>query len=609
MKRQRSLLFAASSFSTLLAACSGAPTGGAPEPERTGEAATAITGATVLANGEQWVNAKLHYCQAAYGMVDYDSSCWAWEGPSHVCARQSNAAWNAYRSDCSGFITWAWGLPPVGDGGYVTSDFAPFATGFSQVIQASELLPGDAANKTAGGHIVLFRQWVTPGSEAVFLEEPGCSSSEPYAHEFTSAVTLSGSSIYIAYEGESFTAIRWKGLATAPPDWAASFAAQSWPFASTTMKMTVNQVLPASITLKNTGAKTWDANTRLGTTQPRDRTSAFAGADWLAPNRLAALPKGVTVAPGGSYEFKFSFHAPGTPGTFDEFYDLVQEGVAWFSDPGQGGPPDNDLEAKIQVDEAAYHGEYLAQTFPTLQQAPLMMKVGQSVTGNITVKNVGTATWKAGVTKLAPTPRDKPSPLASPSWLSPTRVSSPPSDVPPGASYAFSFELTAGTAGTFTQTFALVEEGVTWFADAPQGGGPPDDLLAVHVIVTEQAGTSSSSSGGGSAGTSGAPAGAGGGGGYGGSGTGAMEASAEASSSGGTSGSVGASSACTLGATGGGDWGLLRWASVVGVLVAVGRRRRRHPLKQLPTVVEGCDARLYAGPFGGQGTSVTKISC
>jgi len=321
----------------------------ATEREPIGEATSAITGAAILALGEQWVAADLHYCQAAYGAVDGDSSCWAWEGSSHVCDRESNAAWNAYRSDCSGFVTWSWGLPAVGDGGYVTGDFAPFGTSISTVIQASDLQPGDAANLTAGGHIVLFKQWTTVGSEAIFLEEPGCSANPPYAHEFTSAVTLSGSSIHIDYEGDDFTAIRYTGATAAAPDWAASFVSQSWPLASTTMTMTVNQVLPATLTLKNVGAKTWDSSTKIGTTQPRDRTSPFAGADWLSPSRLAGLPSGTTVAPGQSYAFKFSFHAPAKPGTFDEFYGVVQDGVAWFSDPGQGGPPDDDLEVKIQV--------------------------------------------------------------------------------------------------------------------------------------------------------------------------------------------------------------------------------------------------------------------
>ncbi len=266
-------------------------------------------------------------------------------------------------------------------------------------------------------------------------------------------------------------------------DWGAQYVSQSWPLATTTMQMTVNQTVAASITLKNIGAKAWDSNTKIGTTQPRDRSSPFVAADWLAPNRLAHVTG--TVAPGASFTFKFDFQAPDTPGAHDEFYGVVQEGVAWFSDPGQAGPPDNDLEAKIQVNEAQYHGQFVSQTYPTLQDPAITMTTGQTMTGTITLKNVGTATWKAGVTKLAPTPRDKASALGSTGWLSPTRVSSPPMDVAPGDSYAFPLELTAGAPGDFTQTFSLVEEAVTWFADAPAGGGPPDNLIAVHVTVTD----------------------------------------------------------------------------------------------------------------------------
>ena len=128
--------------------------------------------------------------------------------------------------------------------------------------------------------------------------------------------------------------------------YAATFVSQSFPYASTTMKMTEGDVVPAYIELKNTGTKTWDSNTRIGTTQPRDRTSAFADSSWLAPNRPAAV-KG-TVPPGGTYKFQFNL-AANKAGTYDEFFGVVQEGVAWFSDSGQGGPPDDQLEVKIDV--------------------------------------------------------------------------------------------------------------------------------------------------------------------------------------------------------------------------------------------------------------------
>jgi hypothetical protein len=56
-----------------------------------------------------------------------------------------------------------------------------------------------------------------------------------------------------------------------------------------------------------------------------------------------------SVAVGDSYKFTFDLHAPSTPGTYFEYFNLVEEGVAWFSDPGQGGPPDDDLEVQIVV--------------------------------------------------------------------------------------------------------------------------------------------------------------------------------------------------------------------------------------------------------------------
>jgi lysozyme len=137
------------------------------------------------------------------------------------------------------------------------------------------------------------------------------------------------------------------GGASMAPAYGAQYVSQSWPLATTTMTMTTCQTVAATLTLKNTGTKAWDSNTRLGTTQPRDRASVFADATWVSTNRAAEVSG--TVPPGGTYQFKFDFHAPPTPGTYNEFFGMVEDGVAWFSDPGQGGPPDNDIEAKIQV--------------------------------------------------------------------------------------------------------------------------------------------------------------------------------------------------------------------------------------------------------------------
>ena len=261
--------------------------------------------------------------------------------------------------------------------------------------------------------------------------------------------------------------------------YAATYVSQSFPLASTALTMTEGQTIPSYIELKNSGTKTWDSNTKLATTQPRDRSSVFADSSWLAPNRLDAV-KG-TVAPGGTYKFQFNLHAPNKAGTYYEYFGVVEEGVTWFSDPGQGGPADDLLEVQIKVIEPEYRGDFKAQSFP-MAPAPLAVHEGDVVDGFIELTNTGTKPWKAGETKLAPTPRDKPSPFADSSWLSPTRVSTLAADVQPGGVGHFDVKLDITQVGTFDVTFGLVEENVTWFADAPLGGGPQDDLLKVHVV-------------------------------------------------------------------------------------------------------------------------------
>jgi hypothetical protein len=262
--------------------------------------------------------------------------------------------------------------------------------------------------------------------------------------------------------------------------YAAQFVSQSFPLATTTLTMVEGQVIPSYIELKNTGTKAWDSKTHLGTTQPRDRASVFADSTWLADNRPAGVTG--TVAPGGTYKFTFDLAAPMTMGTYDEFFGVVEDGVAWFSDPGQGGPPDNDLEVKIQVVAPEYRGTFKDQSFP-LAPSPATVEEGSVAKGYIELTNTGTATWKSGTTKLAPIPRDQASPFADASWLSPTRVSTVAADVAPGAVGRFELTLDAKAVGDTEVEFGLVEESVTWFADATLGGGPPDGFLKVHLVV------------------------------------------------------------------------------------------------------------------------------
>jgi uncharacterized protein (TIGR03382 family) len=129
----------------------------------------------------------------------------------------------------------------------------------------------------------------------------------------------------------------------------ASYVSQSWPLATTPMVLHCGERIDAQITLTNTGTKAWNADTRLGTTMPRDRESMFADDQWLSPDRPAAIDG--TVAPGDDGTFSFSFQGPTgdacVPGTYHEHFGIVQENVAWFSDP-----PEDQIEALIQLEPA-----------------------------------------------------------------------------------------------------------------------------------------------------------------------------------------------------------------------------------------------------------------
>lgn len=371
--------------------------------EDVGTTSQAITSADVIARAEQWSDAKLLYCQSANHKPDYDSAC-----PS-TCNRQNNPQWDPYRSDCSGLISWAWGLPPPGR---VTSGFAPYNTSVSKKIAWSDLAPGDALNSTPDEHIVLFKEWKTKGSSAVFIEEPGCSSTPNYAHEYTASVSVNSDGT-LHVEGMNFWPIRFDSIVQQAPDYAAEFVSQSWPYASA---------------------------------------------------------------------------------------------------------------------------------------APIQLTAGQPKKGSIDFKNIGAKTWKSGVVKLAPIPRDKDSNLAASSWLSPTRVSSVTGDVAPGAVGHFEWDLEGSQAGDFKPFFGLVAEGITWFA---QSGGPADDVIqvSVHVTAAPPSGTGGTSGTAGSPGSAGSPAKGGAAGAPSGAGTGGQASAGSAGKSGGTGGaSAGAGGASAGGA-------------------------------------------------------------
>jgi len=144
----------------------------------------------------EWANVKLGYCQSPNHVRDHDADC------ETTCDREDNPEWDAYRSDCSGLIAWAWQLPAPG---ITTGDLAPYQIVLTHAIPAFELRPGDAVNNHR--HAMLFVEWIARPYVARFVEEPGCHSAMPYAHELVALVRTSGNIIIVFGKGK-YTAIR-----------------------------------------------------------------------------------------------------------------------------------------------------------------------------------------------------------------------------------------------------------------------------------------------------------------------------------------------------------------------------------------------------------------
>jgi MYXO-CTERM domain-containing protein len=138
----------------------------------------------------------------------------------------------------------------------------------------------------------------------------------------------------------------------AAPDWKATFVGQGFPFASQPFELTAGTTKDGYIELKNEGKAAWKpGEVFLGTTEPRDQASPLVAPGWIAPNRAATVAQ--ETPPGAVGRFNFAVRAPAQPGDYPQFFGLLREGVAWFSDSGQGGPPDNQLQVRVTSVAAA----------------------------------------------------------------------------------------------------------------------------------------------------------------------------------------------------------------------------------------------------------------
>jgi hypothetical protein len=130
-------------------------------------------------------------------------------------------------------------------------------------------------------------------------------------------------------------------LALAAPAGADQGYEAKWVGQSDYLTLESGETATSSFDAQNIGTATWTNDVvRLGTTNPRDRISAFADASWIQGNRATPLDQPF-VEPGGTGRFTFNVTAPvvSADTVFDEYFAPVAERRAWMENDANGWPP------------------------------------------------------------------------------------------------------------------------------------------------------------------------------------------------------------------------------------------------------------------------------
>jgi hypothetical protein len=250
----------------------------------------------------------------------------------------------------------------------------------------------------------------------------------------------------------------------------------SWQYAGQATSADPSKLLPGqtatlTVSATNTGNATWTNSgnnpVHLGTSNPMDRSSIFAAQSWLSAARLATLDQS-SVAPGQTGTFTFNIQVPNKPGTYNEYFNLLDEGYAWMNDPG--------LYFRLTIVPPTYswgfqsEGAYTDATMST----PLdISDLSPGQTGWLVVKakNTGNVPW----TNSGQNPvrlgtdfsKERKSAFATSQWIAPWRPTVlQEASVSPGqiGTFGFPFSVPAG-ATSYKEYFNPLVEGLTWMND------------------------------------------------------------------------------------------------------------------------------------------------
>lgn len=166
---------------------------------------------------------------------------------------------------------------------------------------------------------------------------------------------------------------------------------------STTQTLSIDYVNSGALPWSSTGANP----VRLATERPRGRASALYDPSWINPARAGtfigrvnpdtSVTSTTTINPGEKARFQFVAHAPNYPYVGNEYFNLVAEGLTWFTDQGAFWP--------VNIGQN-YHEQFMGFSgYPTIVKST--NPVGSAY---FDFKNTGSYTWRKsdGIVRLAP---------------------------------------------------------------------------------------------------------------------------------------------------------------------------------------------------------------
>ncbi|MBU0647621.1 hypothetical protein KJ855_00400, partial [Patescibacteria group bacterium] len=223
---------------------------------------------------------------------------------------------------------------------------------------------------------------------------------------------------------------------------------------------------------QNTGSATWynygDNPVRLGTSRDIDRESPFYKHTWISANRPAKLIE--SEVPHNFYgTFEFYVKAPAIPGTYQEYFQPLAEGITWMEDWGVywnftvQGEASEVIDETNDDDQYGYHAAWISQSTEKITMASDEIK-----TIWVEFENTGSKTWynydSNPVHLGTDSSRDRDSGFYKNTWLATNRAANlKETEVHPGQIGTFEFYIKAPTTpGEYYEYFTPVVENLTW---------------------------------------------------------------------------------------------------------------------------------------------------